>query len=612
MPIPRAMQASVAPPRAAPWHRPRGPRSARLRQAALPHRRSPRAGLLRAWIVLLGCLLSACLLPAPAFAQSAPRAWLDRDHVALGETATLNIEVDGIGAEAPDYSPLMGDFRVSGNSSSRSFQGGSGGMHARTLFAVALQPRRAGRIAIPPLRVDGQRTPPLSLEVGTATATPAQAGSAVFIEAELDAARPYVQQAVGYTLRLYSATPLVSGQLDQAEPEGASLQRVGDDLQYNREMAGRRYNVVERHFLLIPERSGQVAIPPARFRGRGVAGFFDDLFGDGQRELDATGPQRQLEVRPIPAQAPQPWLPLHGLELRYVQAPRTAQAGEAVQVVVEADADGATAAQLPDLVLPPVDGAQVFADPPQSDDRFDAGRPHVRLRRGFALVPSAAGTLRVPGPRVDWWDVEAGRLRTATLPDLVLTVAPGAAAPGRDGAAGPAPGTASDGDAGPGRWIHVPGVQGEVRPWALAAVVFALLWLGTLMWALQRRRPAAPAQGRAPAPGSAAPGGAAAAADPRAGLAQLKRHLDHGDLADVLATLCAMARPPVRDADALRERLAEASQRDAVALAQRARWGDGDGSVAREALRRAFAKGPAWREPAGRPRQALPPLYPEA
>src|SRR3546814_16396484 len=65
-------------------------------------------------------------------------------------------------------------------------------------------------------------------------APPARAGSAAFIETQIDDEDPYVQQSVGYTLRLYYATPLVSGQLDQATPAGASLQRVGSDLQYTR------------------------------------------------------------------------------------------------------------------------------------------------------------------------------------------------------------------------------------------------------------------------------------------------------------------------------------------------------------------------------------------
>src|SRR3546814_11194354 len=99
-------------------------------------------------------------------------------------------------------------------------------------------------------------------------APPARAGSAAFIETQIDDEDPYVQQSVGYTLRLYYATPLVSGQLDQAKPDGASLQRVGSDLQYTRLVGGKRYTVGERSFLLVPERSGPMKIGRAACRGR--------------------------------------------------------------------------------------------------------------------------------------------------------------------------------------------------------------------------------------------------------------------------------------------------------------------------------------------------------
>src|SRR3546814_2911346 len=113
----------------------------------------------------------------------------------------------------------------------------------------------------------------------------------------IDDEDPYVQQSVGYTLRLYYDTPLVSGQLDQATPDGASLQRVGSDLQYTRLVGGKRYTVVERRFLLVPERSGPLTIPGARFSGRGSGGFFDDVFGNGSRELRANGAPRFITVR---------------------------------------------------------------------------------------------------------------------------------------------------------------------------------------------------------------------------------------------------------------------------------------------------------------------------
>src|SRR3546814_18982690 len=99
------------------------------------------------------------------------------------------------------------------------------------LFAVALQPRREGLLTVPALDVGGQRTQPLSLTV-TEAAPPARAGSAAFIETQIDDEDPYVQQSVGYTLRLYYATPLVSGQLDPATPDGPSLQPVGSGLPY--------------------------------------------------------------------------------------------------------------------------------------------------------------------------------------------------------------------------------------------------------------------------------------------------------------------------------------------------------------------------------------------
>ncbi len=546
----------------------------------------------------MALLLSALSLLAPPAQAQQLRSWLDRDRIALGETATLNIEIEQADADAPDYSPRLGEFRLSGNTSSRSFESVNGASRARTLFAVALQPRREGVIGIPGLLVGGQRTQPLTLTVTPSAATPAHAGGVVFIEAEADAQQPYVQQAVGYTVRLYYATPLVSGQLDQAEPDGASLQRIGDDVQYAREISGRRYTVVERHYLLIPERSGTLAIPGAQFRGRGAGGFFDDLFGDGQRELQASGAPRVLDVRAIPASAPQPWLPLRALGLRWLATPQDARAGEAVAVTVEATADGATAAQLPELQLPAIPGAQVFADPPQSDETFVDGRPQVKLVRRFSIVPAQAGALRIAGPKLPWWDVRAGSARTASLPDIEIHVAPGANGPG----VAPAAPTAAT-DAGDGRgWMRVPGVQGEVRPWAFAAVVFALLWLITFMWGLHRHPQALPA---------ATDGSASGKAPPAASPMLLKRALDNGDLGDVADALRAMAVPPVSDLDALKLRLADARQRDAVDALQRARWGDGDGTVARAALRAAFRHGPQWREPVAAQASPLPPLYPE-
>jgi hypothetical protein len=545
-----------------------------------------------------GCLQMLCLLSLfAAFAtQAQTRAWIDRDHVALGETLTLNIESSVAGTASPDYAPLQQDFIVSANNSSRQVEIVNGRTSARMLFAVALQPRREGLLTIPALRIGTQTTQPISVTVAAA-APPARAGSPAFIEAEVDDQNPYVQQAVGYTLRLYYATPLVSGQLDQDTPDGASLQRVGSDLQYTREVGGRRYTVVERRFLLVPERSGPLAIPGARFAGRGTGGFFDDMFGDGSRELSANGAPRFVTVRPVPANAPQPWLPLRGLGLRYLATPQQARAGEAATVTIEASADGATAAQMPELQLPAIDGAQVFAEPAQTDETFDNGRPQAKVTRKFSIVPSRTGALRIPGPRIAWWDTRAATARTASLPDVRIQVEAG---PQGAGVASTSPGAAG---ADTTSAATASGMQAGERIWAIVAAAFALLWLATLVWALQRRAHPPTLQPAPPRTGQANPGASA-------GMRELRRALDTGDLGDVADTLCAMAQPPVADLDGVHARLDDAAQREAVEQLQRARWGGGDAPAARASLRAAFANGPRWRGTTVAATEPLPPLYP--
>lgn len=541
-------------------------------------------------------------------ALAAPRAWLDRDRIALGETVTLNIATAG--AQAPDYASLQAEFAPHNHSSQRRFELVNGQATMRSLYTVALRPRRAGRLTIPPVPVGGEATAPLTLDVSQAAPqAPARAGDDVFIESVHDDSDPYVQQAVGWVVRLYSAVPLVSGHLDQAPPDGAALQRVGDDAQYTREIDGRRYTVVERRYLLVPERSGELVVPGAVFEGRGVGGFFDSLFGSSQRArgggaLQARGPTRVLQVRRVPDGAPQPWLPLHSLKLRYAATPARLQAGRAATLAVELVADGATAAQLPAVELPMIDGVQVFAEPPQSDERFVEGRPRATLTRRFSLVPSQAGTVRLPGLRIPWWDAGSGQRRHAELPPLEWQVQPGATnAP----AVSPSVATGSGADAAPPGGSPVAGTDANgARRWIVLATVFAALWLVTLVWALQRRTAR---DARAEAASQRAATARRATAKPSR--ADLRRVLDTGGADEIVATLQAMAQPPVHSVDALAARLDDPAQRGALDALQRARWAGGDLPAARRAMRAAFADGPRWCAAAPVSTSPLPPLYPE-
>lgn len=557
--------------------------SARFHTAA-PGAAAGRVG--RAAFLLLAALASMAGLST---AHAETRAWLDRNAIAPGEAVTLNIETDQPGS-APDYTPLRDAFTL--GPPYRSPATGN-----RTLFGIALTPRREGAVDIPALQVGAERTAPQKLSVSAAHASAPVPRGDVFLESRVDDSAPYVQQSLGLTVRLYYATPLLSGELAQDAPDGASLQRIGDDVQSSREIGGRRYHVVERRYLLVPERSGPLALPPARFRGQGAGGFFDDFFGT-DRSLSAQGAAQTLQVRPQPDGAPQPWLPLRDLELEYGARPDRARAGEAVEIVVEAVAQGATAAQFPEIPAPQVEGAQVFADRAETTERFVDGGPQLTVVRRFSVVPLRPGPLRVPGTRLAWWDVAAASAQVASLPDLSLEVAPGVggASPAAPAATTPAPQTASPATIALPADGTLPG-----SPWFRVAVAFALLWLATLAWLLWRKRD------------SGRPVVAAGERDRPAvpSMADLRRLLDAGSFDEVVGLLQRMAVPAAADLDGVIARLDDPSQRDALDAMRRALWaGQGEPSAARAALRAAFRDGPRWRAPVVVDPAPLPPLYP--
>jgi len=535
------------------------------------------------------CLVLLLVCAMPAMAQT--RAWLDRAQVTYGETATLNIETTA-SVRQLDYRPLAAQFDVGGQTVRRSFEVVNGQSRTKSLFAVGIRPRGPGVLTVPALRVGSATTAPLRLVVVPPSVQPAGGDADAFVETVLDAAQPYVQQSVGMVVRLHVAVPLLSGQLDQDDIPGASLQRVGEDIQYQREIGRRRYSVVERRYLLIPERSGPLVVPGARFNGQGVGGFFDDLFGDGRKPLSAAAPNKRLQVQAIPPDAPQPWLPLHDLKLRYARSPRTARVGEAATIELEAIADGARASQLPAITIGESPDAQVFADPAQSDEQLIEGRPRTTVRRRIAVVPLKPGAIALPGPRIEWWDATQGVARTAMLPPLHLQVAPGATSQETRQADAASAGAASavggsTGDAG------------SIRRATLIAGALALAVLGIVAWSRSRRS------------STALPADAPRTQPPEPSPTSLATALRGNDLAAVAQALCDAAGIVGEDLDAVRARLEDASQRDAVALLQAARWGSGDAAVALEAMRRAFAKGARLRPVAIAKAPLLPPLYPE-
>jgi hypothetical protein len=560
-------------------------------------------------------VIAAASAIAVAAGTPVVRAWLDRDSMQIGETVTLNVEAQDGSNVQPDFSALKQDFNLLGTQSSQQISIVNGASASKTLWAVGLEPKHEGRITIPPLTVGKATTAAITLNV-LAQATPAQAKASgdVFLEVTAEPLTPYVQQQVRYTAKLYYAFDLTDGNLNEPQAEGLGVQRLGQDKSYVATVGARRYHVIERHYALTPERSGTIDIPGLAFRGNALDVTDPTGFFSRGRGVSARSDGVHLEVKPKPAAwTDGAWLPAASLLLKdESELPDEVHVGDPITRTIRMQAQGLGFEQLPELNLAAPDGAEIYPDKTDARTRDDGEWLYGERVRKFAFVPNRPGTLKIPGLKLSWWDSEHDRMETADLPEHTIKVLPAAGAPSNAASlpgAIAAPGSAAPPStavtAAPARPASAPASADVLRWQILAAIGFAL-WLITLaLWW----------RSRASRQRSVTDAGAPPAHDSSAQRAAFLRACSLGEFAAAERTLVAWARSEradVRNLGELSTRLADLTQREALADLQRVRYAGASTQGLGTRLQQAFKNGLAWSGgPVSRATtSALPALYP--
>jgi hypothetical protein len=559
------------------------------------------------------CVFAALWICTTAHAANV-RAWLDRNQMQLGETVTLNVQVEGDArAQEPDFGALADDFGMTGTQSSTSVNIVNGKTSSSVLWAVGLSPKRAGTFTIPALSVAGQQTQPLTLVVSPPSANATQPGGDVFVEAHAEPPSPYVQQQVLLTVKLYFAVNLTDGNLDDPKAQGAVVRKLGQDSRYGAQIGNRSYNVVERHYALTPENNGTLTVPPVVFRGHAMDANGGGFFFNQGRAIGAQSPAITLNVRPRPAASGSDmWLPARSMSLTAngIDAATKAQVGEPLTLTLRLEAQGLGFEQLPKLELPKMAGADIYPDKPVTQDKDDGQWLYGVRERKFAIVPNRPGPLTLPPISVAWWDTAHDRAETAQLPSLTLDVQPATA-----GATSPPPAISQNAPvakvAETSGSIGVPAPVGadttELRLWRSLAFIALVLWAATLIawiaWMLAQRRKQPPASARA------APDTTPA----RRAFADACKRDDLPAAARALLAWARQTRPELRNLGELRQAVSDSAQAAAIAGLERARFGtNSGGEVSAAELARRFAHGPALATNSGPdvPATSLPELYP--
>lgn len=454
-------------------------------------------------IFLSAISLLICGLSLPAMA--AINAQLDRDQIGQGETVQLTLQHDGQTSSQPDFSPLKQNFEILGRSTASRIQIINGKMSAQTQLSLTLAPKHGGKLVVPALQWDGQASPALELTVagsgsaGQAGNGAAQNSSHEFITATLDQKQPYVQAATTLTVRIFVDEPLYQASLELQPNNDVLIQQLGKDRQTGETRNGRNYQVIERKYLLFPQRSGRIVLDGPVLNAQvqdnrtGSDPFFGEVFGrnpfagmmNATRPLRIQGGQVVLNVRPRPASGTgHDWLPAQGMTLEETWQPDNGpiHVGDPVTRHLHLGAQGLTASQLPDLslLMPLPPGLRAYPDQPKLDTGVEGDGVIGTRDQDIALIASRAGRYVIPAMHLFWWDTTKNIQREVNLPMRTLDVLPNTAAFSAGTTPSAKPPTASmPPTAEPSRPSPDSAVWTSYR-WPWISLGLAMLWLGTL------------------------------------------------------------------------------------------------------------------------------------
>lgn len=406
-------------------------------------------------------LLAPLLLAAAASAGAARvevESHIDPPVVRVGEPAVFTIVVrTGLTDRVRLTAPLELEHLdlIAGPAVSESVRWGTGGSSRTVVLRWRLLARRTGiaRVGPVPLEIGGEaiEAPGARLEVtdstdGRSSVAPQRPTPfglprperlvpppepRMLLRTEVEPRRPWTGGAVLYTLWIYTQAPFSRPSLESPPRfEGFWVDEV--DLGNPAALAERvwyqgetwyRLPVLRR--LIFPLRPGRHAIPPIQLSVESSGSPFDrrGLLHQRRRRIELRSEAVTVEARPLP-EPPEGFSGAVGqLDLDARLVPGSIVLGEHATLELELAGRGnLQGVAPPELSIP--EGLDLLPAEEDGGRRIAGTELTARHTWRNALVPSAAGSYRIPPVAITFFDPAAGMYRTASTRELVLDVAP--------------------------------------------------------------------------------------------------------------------------------------------------------------------------------------------
>ena len=399
-------------------------------------------------------IASLLLLLAVQQADRPPDVMLavDRDRVALGEVITFTIRVasrqsDPIRVDLPS----LGGFELESRSERNDVTSGAAPTRTTTI-QLRLRATTSGEWRLGPVNVrqgvSYAQGDPVTVTIEGGTPAPVAAGISPRLERLLQRATPpdLLGQA-GITVAMSDSDVLVGEQVDvvtiawferglrqqlrraptveapRIEGVWTYPQPVPGGIAASREVGGNWYDLFVLHQVVFPLTPGRVSVAPARLQYSVPLAY---QFFSQEEAYKLESQTQSFTARPLPDGGREPMFAgAVGRNLVVSQSvtPAVGRQGEAFTVDIVMRGEGNVALwPKPDVRWPPA--IRVYPDAATEELTMREGRLAGAKRFRFLLVADSAGTIALPGVRVQYFDPAAGRYQVATGAGPLMVVAP--------------------------------------------------------------------------------------------------------------------------------------------------------------------------------------------
>lgn len=378
-------------------------------------------------VLILACFIFTVTFSAGLNAQvNEVTASVDRNSILLDESMRLTIIATGnTTRDAADFSALQNNFRVSVPSFSQSTQIINGNMTRTVSWAVTLYPKQAGTFNIPAFTVEGKQTKAFAVSVLPVSAANQNQPRQFFATAELNNTTIYLQQQLLYTVKVYLARDIQRGQITIPELEGALIEQIGEDEDYQEIIDGVRYRIIERNYAIIPQSSGKFTIKGPIFEAEVLTNSRRSFANFGRTtSISRRAPDLDIEVRPMPNNYQYTWLPsaLVDVTEQWQTNGEELTVGEPITRSITLTVLGLTKEQLPTIDLPYHPSFKVY---PEQPNLTTSERNDTLIAQGVfnsAIIPEQTGSFVLPEVRIPWFNVNTGQTEFAVVPARTVEV----------------------------------------------------------------------------------------------------------------------------------------------------------------------------------------------